>query len=100
MQQEITEFQLLNNRLPTSLAEIGRGADRDPYGRPYAYLSHDGIPDSQKRQDRFLVPVNTDYDLYSTGTDGLSVIPFTGAEIRDDVARANDGGFVGLASIF
>ena len=100
LQQEITEFRLLNNRYPTSLAEIGRDADLDPYGRPYSYLNHDGASDGAKRKDRFLVPVNTDYDLYSLGPDGLTAAPFTAGESRDDIVRANNGGFIGLAEIF
>ena len=50
------------------------------------------------RKDKNLVPVNTDYDLYSMGEDGRSVGPFTAKASRDDIVRANDGGFVGLAA--
>jgi general secretion pathway protein G len=32
------------------------------------------------------------------GRDGLSNAPFTAKQSRDDVVRANDGQFVGLAS--
>jgi len=52
----------------------------------------------QARKDRFLVPLNSDYDLYSKGQDGESVAPLTAAKSRDDIIRANDGGFIGLAS--
>ena len=100
LQQEITEFQLLNNRLPTSLAEVGGGGGLDPWGRPYGYLDHAGATLAQKRKDRFLVPVNSDYDLYSRGPNGLSRPPFAVPESRDDIVRANNGGFVGLASVF
>jgi general secretion pathway protein G len=34
------------------------------------------------------------------GADGASVGPLTAAPSRDDIVRANDGGFVGLASEF
>ena len=100
LQQEIVEFRILNNRMPTDLAEIGRGSDLDPWGQPYSYLDHDGAPEASKRKDRFLVNVNDDYDLYSLGPDGDTQPPFTDALSRDDVVRANDGGFVGLASVF
>lgn len=100
LQQEITEFSLLNDRLPTDLSEIGRGADLDPWGRAYAYGNHALISDGAKRKDRFLVPVNSDYDLYSIGPDGLSAPPFTAGQSRDDVVRANNGGFIGLAEAF
>ena len=52
------------------------------------------------RKDRFLVPVNSTFDLYSMGPDGESVPPFTAAKSRDDIVRANDGGYVGRASGF
>ena len=52
------------------------------------------------RKDRFLVPINSDFDLYSMGKDGQSVGPLTAQKSHDDVIRANDGGFYGLASNF
>jgi general secretion pathway protein G len=52
------------------------------------------------RKDRFLVPINSDFDLYSMGKDGQSAGPLTAQKSHDDVIRANDGGFYGLASNF
>ena len=52
------------------------------------------------RKDRFLHPINSDYDLYSMGKDGESVEPLTAQKSHDDVIRANDGSFVGLAIEF
>lgn len=52
------------------------------------------------RKDRFLVPINSDFDLYSMGKDGQSVGPLTAQKSHDDVIRANDGGYYGLASNF
>ena len=46
------------------------------------------------------VPLNTDYDLYSMGRDGKSKTPLTASESHDDIVRALDGEFVGLASEF
>jgi general secretion pathway protein G len=43
------------------------------------------------------VPLNSNYDLYSVGRDGVSSPPMNAQNSRDDVVRANDGGFVGLA---
>ena len=100
LQQEITEFWLINDRFPTGLAEIGRGQNTDPWGRPYRYLNHTGASTGAKRKDRFLVPVNSDYDLYSVGSNGTTVPPFPPAASQDDVVRANNGGFIGLASTF
>lgn len=57
-------------------------------------------PKPKPRKDRFLVPINSDYDLYSKGRDGESVAPLTAKQSHDDVVRANDGAFVGLAVNF
>jgi len=62
------------------------------------------IPDAgimgKVRKDRFLVPLNSDYDLYSMGKDGQSKAPLTAPVSKDDIVRCNDGGYVGLASEF
>lgn len=100
LQQEITEFRILNNRLPTSLAEIDRAGELDPWGRTYVYLNHGGAAESEKRKDQFLVNVNGDFDLYSLGPDGATAVPFSASAAGDDVVRANDGGFIGLARVF
>ena len=59
-----------------------------------------GSAPAQARKDRFLVPINTDFDLYSMGKDGESVPALTAAKSRDDVVRAANGAFIGLASKF
>ena len=49
------------------------------------------------RKDRSLVPLNSTYDLYSMGKDGQSQPPLTAKASRDDIIRANDGSFYGIA---
>ncbi|NOT29692.1 MAG: prepilin-type N-terminal cleavage/methylation domain-containing protein [Planctomycetes bacterium] len=51
-----------------------------------------------KRKDRFVVPINTWFDLYSMGPDGKSTPPLTASASLDDVIVANDGDYIGLAS--
>jgi general secretion pathway protein G len=86
--------------LPNTLADIGLGGRKDPWGRPYEYLRIQGKPSSvsKSRKDQFLVPLNTDYDLYSRGKDGLSQPTITHPVSLDDVIRGNDGAFLGLAA--
>lgn len=85
--------------LPTSLAAIKRDTFLDPWGRPYVYLKLEGTKGNGKaRKDHFLVPLNADFDLYSLGKDGISSSPLTAKASADDVVRANNGGFIGLAS--
>ena len=47
-----------------------------------------------------MVPLNTDYDLYSVGADGESSGPLSASKSKDDVIRALKGGYIGLASNF
>ena len=51
-----------------------------------------------KRKDKFQVPLNSTYDLYSLGKDGVSDEPLTAKPSWDDIVRANDGAFIGLAT--
>ena len=71
---------------------------KDPWGNPYQYLSFTGLKGKgPMRKDKNLVPVNSLYDLYSMGPDGLSVPPFTAKKSHDDIVLANDGGYIGRA---
>ncbi len=49
------------------------------------------------RKNKSLVPLNTDFDLYSMGPDGKSKPPLTVKVSDDDIIRANDGRFIGIA---
>lgn len=96
----IERFITENYRLPDSLAELGQGSMRDPWGTAYAYLNiEDGGPGvkGKVRKDKNLTPINSDYDLYSPGPDGDSQPPLTAKQSRDDIVRAGDGGFIGFA---
>lgn len=84
--------------LPASLNEIGRDQYLDPWGNPYQYLRLDANTTGAARKDRYLVPINSDFDLYSMGPDGSSVGPLTANASHDDIVRANNGGFVGVAA--
>jgi general secretion pathway protein G len=89
--------------LPDDLSTIGRATLLDPWGNPYQYLKFPnkahGVPQGARR-DRFLVPINSEYDLYSMGKDGNTVVALTAKASKDDVIRANDGAFIGLAANF
>jgi general secretion pathway protein G len=100
IQTDIDSFEAENNRLPVNLAEIGRATQLDPWGNVYTYMAFGGGPPGGARKDRSLVPINSTYDLYSSGPDGASSPPLTAAGSRDDIVRANDGGFIGSASNF
>jgi len=90
-----TDYQ----KYPDSLNEVGFGSYLDPWKNPYQYLNiQTAKGNGPMRKNRFLVPINSDFDLYSMGKDGQSVPPLTAKVSRDDVIRASDGAFIGLAS--
>jgi general secretion pathway protein G len=98
LQTAITRFRTEFGGLPNSLDGVAKPGLVDPWGNPYEYLNiEDMNPGDQPRKDKNLVPLNSDYDLYSMGKDGESKIPLTSPESHDDIIRANDGAFVGLA---
>ena len=108
LEKEFTVYAAFNSKLPDTLADLGQGNPLDPWGNPYEYFNFDSVGKGAKgkggagkakmRKDRFLVPINTDYDLYSRGVDGRSVAALTAKHSWDDIIRANDGGYIGLAS--
>ena len=51
----------------------------------------------QTRKDKNLVPLNSDFDLYSMGPDGASQPPLAAPVSHDDIIRASDGAYVGSA---
>ena len=98
---EALGYQLQNGTSPLTLNDIGYGAVRDPWGAPYQYLNFSTTNgNGQKREDRFLVPINTYFDLYSMGPDGQSALPLTAQRSQDDIVWANDGAYIGLAANF
>ncbi len=99
IESAIERYYLKKFTHPDTLAEADVGSMRDPWGNLYRYLritptTNPGV----LRKDRNLVPINSDYDLYSMGKDGVSASPLTAGPSRDDVIRASNGRFVGLAS--
>jgi general secretion pathway protein G len=96
---QVQRYSTVNNTLPATLADINMDTLLDPWGHPYRYLSFTGLKGKGKmRKDKNLVPINTQFDLYSMGADGQSVPPLTAAASRDDIVMANDGAYVGLAA--
>lgn len=97
----IKNYHFDNNAYPNSLADVGAGGRLDPWGRPYVYLNlQDQNGHGGARKNKNLVPINSDFDLYSLGKDGESSPPLKAKNSRDDVIRAYDGRFHGLASDF
>jgi general secretion pathway protein G len=88
-----------NMELPDTLAVAGITDQVDPWGHPYQYLKIEGLKGKgDVRKDHKLNPINSDFDLYSMGRDGVSKTQISNKDSLDDIVRANNGSFVGLAS--
>jgi len=108
IQLEVDRYDVNNRAIPLTLAEAGVENTIDPWGNPYQYFSLQNCeddkclnPDNEKveaRRDGNLKPINTFFDLYSMGKDGESRQSLTSNESQDDIVRALDGAFIGLAS--
>jgi general secretion pathway protein G len=97
----IEAYRVNNESLPENLSEVFSPVPTDAWGNAFVYLRlRPASPGSRgaARKDHNLVPINSDYDLYSKGADGRSVGPLTARHSRDDIVRANDGAFIGAAA--
>ena len=101
IETELAIYTETNFQPPETLASIGRAGLLDPWGNPFVYTSLVGVNgNGGARKDKFLVPLNNDYDLYSMGADGETKQQLSNKVSLDDVVRALDGAYVGLASEF
>ena len=98
IQVALESYYQAKDTYPTSLTDVNIDLLLDPWGNFYVYLNLAGASIGQMRKDQSLVPINSDYDLYSKGQDGITFMHLTAPQSRDDVIRANNGSFVGLAS--
>ncbi len=98
IEAELAIYREINFTFPVSLAAIDRAGMVDPWGFPYVYAIVTGPGGARK--DKFMVPLNTDFDLYSVGPDGESAAPLSTGSSQDDVLRALNGAWVGLGSDF
>ena len=99
MDTRLQHYRQDNDAYPATLTAIGMAGKLDPWGNPYQYTPLENAKGKgSARKDKNLVPINSDFDLYSMGKDGQSTGPLTAKASRDDIVRANDGRFVGLAS--
>ena len=99
---KLSDYLIDFGSLPDMLEEVGCNALHDPWGMPFQYLIILGKTKNEVqgkwRKDRFLVPINSDFDLYSCGRDGKSQSALTAKQSRDDIIRASNGDYIGIAS--
>jgi general secretion pathway protein G len=97
LQMDLERYFTDHYAYPASLSELGP-IPLDPWGNPYQYLRMSDATTGQMRKDRSLHPLNSDYDLCSMGPDGRSASPLTAHASQDDIIRAGNGSFIGLAA--
>ncbi len=103
MQTRIGDFRTEYGELPLALSDAVKPVPDDPWGNPYEYLNLEaGLPgtNGMRRRDKNMNPINSDFDLYSKGPDGESQAQLVAAKAKDDIVRAADGGYVGIAERF
>lgn len=101
MQKTIRDYDRTKGALPDGLNEVGFDTKRDAWGQGYEYLNLRTLKGNGKaRKDKSLKPLNSDFDLYSVGPDGVTAPSLTAKAARDDVVRARDGRFIGSAAEF
>ncbi len=86
---------------PESLAAVGLGSKKDPWGNVYEFtnLTASGA-NSRRRQDKNVNPINDDYDLFSPGPNAVWKKQLDNADSVEDIVRGRSGRFFGLASDF
>jgi general secretion pathway protein G len=100
IEKEIMMYVFDVGVLPVTLQQLKVISLEDPWGNAYRYVNPGLSGPGAMRRDRFSALLNTDYDLYSTGADGKSQLPLSDAASWDDIVRANDGEYIGLASLY
>jgi general secretion pathway protein G len=95
IQFAVTRYELKYHTIPANTAAMNLPADvaADPWGNPYVYLNH-ATPDpsdAKPREDQFLKPVNSAYDIYSMDPNGETFKNFSNWRDKDDIVRASDG---------
>lgn len=97
----IERYYTDNDTYPPDLAAVtGNPVPLDPWGNAYQYLGIDVAPPpgpGALRRDKNMNPLNSDFDLFSMGPDGQTQKQLTASKARDDIVRAGNGGYVGVA---
>jgi len=96
----IEKFYTGSGQYPQTLADVHLDQIMDPWGQPYVYYNIAVNGKGHARKDHALNPLNRDFDLYSMGPDGQTKPQITQKDSLDDIIRANDGAFIGIAADF
>jgi general secretion pathway protein G len=90
----ISAYIIDKNAMPVFLSDVGMGSQLDPWKRSFVY--HDlSVAGPAPLEDIAFRPLNTDYDLYSTGENGASTPAAGNLANADDIVRSNNGVYAG-----
>jgi len=98
-EKEILARIIEQNTLPDNLGELGLDSIDDPWGRPYQYLKI-GNPGTPRQKPLGIEDLNTDFDLFSLGKDGVTQTIIDDPQSKDDIVRASDGNWIGEGEDF
>ena len=93
---QLYRWQQDTNALPASLAEAGLSGD-DPWGRPYVYVRAADAGRAQLRKDGERVAAEHRFRSLQRGARRRVGAALPAAPSQDDVVRAADGAYIGLA---
>src|SRR5262249_19685196 len=94
---QLYRWQSNTRKFPDTLAEANLNGFVDPWGHPYKYVNVATAKPTDVRRDRNGTPINSDFDLYSMGPDGRTESRLDESNARDDIVRANNGQYIGVA---
>jgi general secretion pathway protein G len=103
IEAKIKEIMAEGGPPPPDIASLNLGERLiDRWGHPYKYLVLYGLTTHQAkaagcRKRKNLNPINTDFDLYSMGPDGETQENLKAAKGKDDIVRADEGAYIGIA---
>ena len=99
IERTLEGYRARHHELPDSLTDLGSVVPLDPWGHSYEYVNF-GASGTVGQKNYDGLPINSEYDLYSLGADGRTDADLSSENARDDIVRARDGSFVGLAADF
>jgi len=102
LERAIGAYVAINHGYPVALTDIDGTVPTDLWGRPFVYTVLGTNPGDARINPHTGLPLNSliTFDLYSKGADGLTAPQLDAAGAEDDIVRALDGAYVGLASEF
>lgn len=121
LHKAILQFEVDRERFPYDMNELipdyMQKVPPDPWGTPYQFYNFSAPQNPQKgdddddhhpvttqkgkgeqRKDGPIVPINTQFDLYSMGPDKKTAPSIRSSPGKDDIVLANDGEFIGVAA--